>query len=106
MSDRCPQCDDDAWFQRVGIEKYRHEIHEEVYQEASREAKKKADADMARKCSLGWTKLWLVHFEEIYKSMVETKRRERISKHQTELYKKDYKEKNANVCSYHGEFRW
>jgi hypothetical protein len=102
----CPQCLDDHWFREEGINKHKREIHEEAVREANQQAKTKASADFKTKCSFGWNKLWMIHFTELYESLVSQKREVLISKYQTACYKKSYGDKEKDICGYHAECRW
>lgn len=100
----CPQCRDNEWFSRVGIKKHLLQIHEESVNEANEYAKIWATSDELNNCSLGWNKLWIVHFSEKYESLLAEKRKKMISDYQDACYKKPY-ENEEDICCYHEEFR-
>ncbi len=104
-ADKCPQCRDNAWFSRIGIKKHLKSIHEESVKEANEDAKTWATSDYMNNCSLGWNKLWVVHFSEKYQTLVTEKRKKIISNYETACYKKSYGDKEDDICCYHGEFR-
>jgi hypothetical protein len=101
----CPQCSDNAWFARIGFKEHLGRIHEEAMKEADAHAKTWADSDSMNGCSLGWQKLWVVHFCERYEMLMKKKKEKVLSDYETECYKKSYGEKEVHICSYHGEFR-
>ena len=101
----CPQCSDNETFQKIGIKEYHNQIHEEAVKEANEHAKIWATSDHMNNCSLGWNKLWTVHFSERYQTLVTEKRKKIISEYEDACYKKPYKNEE-DICSYHGELRY
>lgn len=104
--DRCPQCQDNKWFERIGVKKHLKQIHEEAVKEANEQAKIWATSDYMNNCSLGWNTLWVVHFSKTYESLVSEKRKRVISDYQTACYKKPYGAKERDICCYHAECRY
>ena len=87
--EKCPQCIDNQWFIRVGVNQYRQEMHEQALKKANEDAKTWADSDEG-KCSLSWYELWVHHFTKAYSATFQKIRRDKISEYETECYKKRY----------------
>jgi GMP synthase-like glutamine amidotransferase len=104
MTYKCPQCHDNKWFSQIGIKRHLFQIHEESVKEANEYAKPWATSDEINNCSLGWNKLWLVHFSEKYESLIVEKRGQMISEYEDACYKKPY-DNEEDICSYHEELR-
>ena len=90
---------------RTGIKEHLDQIHEEAVKEANEHAKIWATSDLMNGCSLGWNKLWTVHFSERYQTLVVEKRKKIISEYEDACYNKSYKNER-DICSYHGELRY
>ena len=102
----CPQCEDNAWFLRVGIHAHRDKIHEEAVKEANETAKTWADSDnVAGSLSLSWQDLWLCHFSKAYNAAIQRKNKELNDEYQMACYKKPYGKRESDICCYHMEFR-
>jgi hypothetical protein len=104
----CPQCEDNAWFLRVGIHEEKKTWHDMVVAQANESAKTLADVEYASgTTSLSWDDFWFHHFSKAYRVGNEKKQGEAISNYEMACYKKSYGKKNEKyICSYHGEFRY